>query len=159
MLIVGAGAPARAIAVELALAGASELTVVNRTLARAQELAALIVERTGVPATATALPTGDDYLPSAGTDVMVNATSIGLFPDVEARVPVDLSRLPRHAVVCDVIPNPPTTNLIREARKHGFETLDGLGMLVNQGVIGIKLWTGRDPDPRVMRAALEQVFS
>ena len=62
-------------------------------------------------------------------------------------------------VVADVIPNPPETHLVRTAREKGCPTIDGLGMLVNQGVIGIKYWTGVDPDPSVMRSALEDVFS
>jgi shikimate dehydrogenase len=61
-------------------------------------------------------------------------------------------------VVADVIPNPPRTRFVREAEDRGCKVLDGLGMLVNQGVIGFRLWTGVDPDPRVMRAALEEVF-
>ena len=61
-------------------------------------------------------------------------------------------------VVADVIPNPPRTPLIREAEARGCTVLDGLGMLVNQGVIGIRHWTGVDPDPTVMRGKLEQLF-
>ena len=61
-------------------------------------------------------------------------------------------------VVADVIPNPPLTNLVKDARAKGCKVIDGLGMLVNQGVIGIRYWTGVDPDPAVMRAALEEVF-
>jgi len=52
----------------------------------------------------------------------------------------------------------PTTRLVREAREKGCKVIDGLGMLVNQGVIGIKHWSGIDPDPAVMRKALEDVF-
>ena len=55
-------------------------------------------------------------------------------------------------VVADVIPNPPRTRLVRDAQQRDCVVLDGLGMLVNQGIIGIHLWTGRDPDPTVMRA-------
>ena len=61
-------------------------------------------------------------------------------------------------IVADVIPNPPRTRLIRGAAEKGCRVIDGLGMLVNQGVIGVKYWTGVDPDPSVMRAALEEVF-
>ena len=50
-------------------------------------------------------------------------------------------------VVADVIPNPPSTRLLQDAAARGCRTLDGLGMLVNQGVLGIKLWTGVDADP------------
>ena len=61
-------------------------------------------------------------------------------------------------VVADVIPNPPRTRLIRDAAARGCTVIDGLGMLVNQGVIGIKYWTGVDVDPGVMRAKLEEIF-
>ena len=89
------------------------------------------------------------------TDILVNATSVGLFPDVDARVDLDLDTLRAGMVVADVIPNPPRTRLIRDAEERGCTVLDGLGMLVNQGVIGIRLWTGVDPDAAVMRRALE----
>ena len=57
-------------------------------------------------------------------------------------------------LVADMIPNPPRTRLIREAEKRGCKVLDGLGMLVNQGVIGVKYWTGVDVDAAVMRRTL-----
>ena len=62
-------------------------------------------------------------------------------------------------IVCDVIPNPPYTPFLREANARGAKTLDGLGMLVYQGAIAFKMWTGHEPDVRVMREALECVFS
>jgi len=89
---------------------------------------------------------------------VINATSIGLFPDVDARVAVDVETLQPGMVVADVIPNPPRTRWVRDAEARGCTVLDGLGMLVNQGVIGFRLWTGVDPDPAVMRQALEEVF-
>ena len=61
-------------------------------------------------------------------------------------------------VVADVIPNPPRTALIRDAEARGATPLDGLGMLVNQGVISIRHWTGVDADPAVMRRTVEEIF-
>ena len=90
--------------------------------------------------------------------MLINATSIGLFPDADARLDFDLNTLASNMVVADVIPNPPSTNLVKDARAKGCKVIDGLGMLVNQGVIGIQHWTGIDPDPNIMRAALEEVF-
>ena len=90
-----------------------------------------------------------------GTDIVVNATPVGLFPDVDARVDLDVESLRPGMVVADVIPNPPRTHLIRDAEARGCTVLDGLGMLVGQGAIGIRHWTGVDPDQAVMRAALE----
>ena len=61
-------------------------------------------------------------------------------------------------IVCDLIPNPPKTLFLQVAAARGCNTLDGLGMLVNQGKIGIKYWSGVDVDPVVMRSALEELF-
>ncbi len=156
VVILGAGGAARAIAVELALAGADHITIVNRDSERGEALTEAVHTRTGVP-TEFDLWVGEYEVPE-GTKLLVNATSIGLFPDLDARVPIDLTTLPSDLIVCDVIPNPPRTRLVRDAEAMGLFVLDGLGMLVNQGVIGIKLWTGQDADPKVMRRALEEIF-
>ncbi|MDQ6743851.1 MAG: shikimate dehydrogenase [Candidatus Dormibacteraeota bacterium] len=155
--LFGAGGAARAIAVEAALAGAKSITVVNRDPVRGTELAALVEQRT--PARADTVVWDRTYRVPEGIDVVVNATSIGLFPDVDGRLDIVLESLQPHMVVADVIPNPPRTLLIREAEARGCVTLDGLGMLVNQGVISIKLWTGVDADPTVMRETLRTLFS
>ena len=157
VVILGAGGAARAIAVELALAGAADLTIVNRDATRGQTLVNLLNGK-GLAAARFISWSGDFVVPAA-TDVVINATSIGLFPDVNARVPLDVQSLQPNMVVADVIPNPPQTRLVRDARDRGCVVLDGLGMLVNQGVIGFRLWTGIDPDPAVMRGALEEVFA
>jgi shikimate dehydrogenase len=157
VVILGAGGAARAMAVELALAGVAEITIVNRDAGRGQSLADLLVQRK--LAAARYVPWDGDFSVPADTDVVINATSIGLFPDVDARVSLDTNSLKPNMIVADVIPNPPQTRLVREARLRGCVVLDGLGMLVNQGVIGFRLWTGVDPDPSVMRRALEEVFA
>jgi len=156
LVIFGAGGAARAIAVETALAGAKSLTIVNRDAARGQDLARLIADKT--QAEARFVPWQGDYRIDTATDVVINATSIGLFPDVNARLALDTATLAPSMIVADVIPNPPRTRLVRDAEARRCQVIDGLGMLVNQGVIGIKLWTGVDVDPKVMRRALEELF-
>ena len=156
IVIFGAGGAARAIGVEVALAGASKITIVNRTVERGEELTKLLDEK--LPAEADFVPWDGVYAAPDGTDVLINATSIGLFPDADARLALDVGTLREGMVVADVIPNPPATNLVRDARAKGCKVIDGLGMLVNQGVIGIRHWTGVDPDPVVMRKALEDIF-
>jgi shikimate dehydrogenase len=94
----------------------------------------------------------------AGSDIVVNATSIGLFPDVNGRLEVEPDSLRSGMVVADVIPNPPRTPLIRDAEARGATVLDGLGMLVNQGVISIRHWTGIDAASTVMRRKVEDLF-
>ena len=156
VVIFGAGGAARAISVEVALAGASKITIVNRTVERGEELTKLLDEK--LPVQADFVPWDGVYAAPDGTDVLINATSIGLFPDVDARLALDVDTLREGMVVADVIPNPPRTNLVKDATARGCKVIDGLGMLVNQGVIGIRHWTGVDPDPAVMRKALEDIF-
>jgi shikimate dehydrogenase len=156
VVLFGAGGAARAIAVESALAGAAGITIVNRDPVRGGELVALLNDRTSTRAELVVWD-GAYTLPEE-TDILVNATSIGLFPDVGAELALNLNSLRPGIVVADVIPNPPRTRLIRDAEARGCTVLDGLGMLVTQGAIGIKHWTGVDPDPTVMRNTLETLF-
>jgi len=153
VVILGAGGAARAIAVEVGLNGAAEMTIVNRTANRGQELVDLINDRVRV--TANFLLWDSDYRIDAAADILINATSIGL-GDANARVPIEVDSLRTDLVVADVIFNPPETQLISDAKEAGCQILDGLGMLVNQAVIGFKIWTGVDADPVVMRDALEE---
>jgi shikimate dehydrogenase len=156
LVLLGAGGAARAIGVETALAGVRSIVVVNRSERRGLDLVALLNEETG--ADAEFVRWDSDYRVPEGTDILVNATSIGLYPDVDARVPVEIDSLGPTMTVADVIPNPPRTRLIREAADRGCAVIDGLGMLVNQGVIGIRYWTGVDVDPDVMRSRLVEIF-
>ena len=157
LVMFGAGGAARAIGVETALAGLTKITVVNRSEDRGQELATLLSEKT--LAHVEFVKWDGEYAIPEGTDIVVNSTSIGLFPDVDARLALNLDSLTSEMLVADVIPNPPRTVLVREAEERGCTVIDGLGMLVNQGVIGIKYWTGIDVDPTVMRAKLEEIFA
>lgn len=157
LAIIGAGGAARAIGVELALAGASQITIVNRSVERAGELVRNLEQKT--PVSPSFVKWDARYAVPREIDVLINATSIGLYPDVDTSLPIDFSQASRDLIVCDVIPNPPRTRLIREAEAAGFRTLDGLGMLIHQGAIAIELWTGREPDRSVMRSALEAIFS
>jgi shikimate dehydrogenase len=153
IVIFGAGGAARAIAVELALAGASQITVVNREPGRGQALAELLSARTGAQAQFVALD-GEYSIPESAA-IFINATSVGLGDD-GARLPVAAESLRPELIVADVVFNPPQTWLIRTAADRGCRTIDGLGMLVNQAVISFKIWTGREPDANVMRDALEE---
>lgn len=156
IVILGAGGAARAIAVELALAGASAIHVYNRSLERGQSMVADLVARTGV--NASFHPWDHTYPVTPDVDILVNATSIGLYPDVEAMPDAALDDASPDLLVCDVIPNPPNTPFMRAAAARGLRTINGLSMLVYQGMIGFKLWTGHDAPEAVMKAALEDAF-
>ncbi len=161
-VIFGAGGAARAISVEMALAGANDITIVNRSPERGNGLVDLLNSKVKQVCNgaleARFVQWNDDFQIPANTDVVINATSIGLFPDVDARLALDVESLEPEMVVADVIPNPPKTRLVKDATERGCKVIDGLGMLVAQGVIGIEYWTGKSPDARVMRGGLEAVF-
>jgi len=152
IVLFGAGGAARAIAVELGLAGAGRITVVNRSQPRGEELVGLLRDTLGLAADLVVWH--GDYAVPAGTDIVINATSIGLY-DRQARLAIDLDSLAPGMVVADVIFNPVRTRLLDDAAARGCRTIDGLGMLVNQGIVGVGYWTGVEPDAAAMRTALE----
>jgi shikimate dehydrogenase len=139
VLILGAGGAARAIAVELALAGAAEIWVANRSLAKAAEIADLLTAETSTAC--TAVEWRQDLTVPASATVVVNATSLGL--PGSGDVPLSFDVIPMGLAVCQA----------------GARTLDGRGMLLNQGAINIELWTGVDPDRVVMGKALDEAIA
>ena len=155
VVLFGAGGAARAIAVELGLAGVRHITIVNRSERRGAELVSLLRDRLRLDARLVVW--GGEYAVPEGTDVVINGTSIGLY-DPDARLAIDLDTLRPGMVAADVVFNPVRTRFLTEAASRGCRPLDGLGMLVNQGIVGIQYWTGIDPDAGVMRRALESAM-
>ncbi len=155
-VVLGAGGAARAMTVELALAGAQKITIVNRNAKRGQELVDLLNQNTPVQAELVVWKRA--FAVPAETEVLANATSIGLYPQVDQKPDLDYSSIHSDLLVCDVIPNPPHTAFLKEVEARGARTLDGLGMLVNQGAIAFQMWTGQEAPLEVMRAALAEAF-
>ena len=154
--ILGAGGAARAIAVELALDGAKDFTIINRDATRGEELAKLLVNKLGVSAHYVLWSPGfkiPDFI-----NVVINATSVGMADSGNYDLDIDLGSLNKNMIVADVIVNPPQTNLLKSAAKLGARTIDGLGMVVNQAVIGVKYWTNFEVDPAIMHAELKRVL-
>lgn len=152
VVLFGAGGAARAVAVEMALAGAARITVVNRSAGRGRAVVDLLNDRTDTQANYA--PWDGTFIVPPGSDIVIHATSVGLYPDVDAMPDIDTDSLTPDMVVADGIHNPPLTLLLQAAKERGCKTVDGLGMLVQQGVIGVKYWTGVNVDPQVMRQAL-----
>lgn len=158
-LILGAGGAARAVVYALARAGA-EVTVANRTLSRAIELARQIHHVLPGRSFRVVELTPETLAREAEAhDLLVNTTSVGMWPQVDA------SPWPSHVgfgtirVVYDVIYRPRETRLMREARAWGCQAIGGLGMLVRQGAEAWRLWTGRIPPVDIMMAAAENVLA
>ncbi len=156
LVVFGAGGAARAICVEMALAGAAEITVVN-VHDTGEALVDLLNQRT--PAKASFALWDKTYSIPADTDIVINATPIGLYPNVDQRLDINPDTLLSHMTVADCIPNPAHTHLVKDATRRGCRhVLPGMDMLVNQAVIAVKYWTGEDVDADVMRQELRRVL-
>lgn len=158
-LILGAGGAARAVAVYLALSGARELVVANRSHARAEELAGLLNERT--PARATALPwsaggegAAEMAEAAAASDLIVQTTPLGMHPAESTCPAFPFAVLRPGQVVVDLVYNPPRTLFMERAARAGARVYNGLGMLLHQGALAFELWTGHKAPLEVMRKAL-----
>ena len=138
-----------------ALAGAgAQVVILNRTLERAQVLAAAFA---GVSETAhlRAGPLNETSLrvEMARASLVVNATSLGMWPQVGTTPWPDELPFPSHALLFDLVYNPRETRLMRRARLEGARAVGGLRMLVHQGAEAFALWTGREPPVETMFAA------
>lgn len=158
-VVFGAGGAARAICVEMGLAGAADITIVNRAQDRALGDALMEIIRNNTKAQVRYVDWDGPFSIPEGTDIVVNATSVGLYPDVDAIPNIDLDSIKPEMFVQDVIPNPTESALIKEMRKRGIPCATGAGMLINQAALNIEMWTGREPDKEVMYKALEEALS
>lgn len=154
--ILGAGGAARAVSVELALAGAVHINIINRSKERGEELSRSIVEKTD--AKSTYIPWEKGVSVPEETDLLVQCTNIGLYPDITGRPEINYDSLQPEMTACDVVFNRPDTPFLQEARKRGLKTVNGLGMLVNQAAMNFELWTGKEAPADIMTEALMDEF-
>ena len=154
--LLGAGGAARSIGVECAMAGAAKITVINRDAGRGQALAQTIAKNT--EAAAEYIPwNGTAHIPE-DTDILINATCVGLHPHGDECPDVDFDGVRPGMYACDVVFNPVDTPFLQRAAARGARTLDGLNMLVNQGCVNYTLWTGLEAPRDVMYAKLKEEF-
>jgi shikimate dehydrogenase len=164
VVVVGAGGAARAVVFGLLWSGCHEITILNRTPQRAEDLVSTFDRQAGTGVTLRALPlTTETLVESArAADLLVHSTSVGMWPRVEGSVWPPEVPIPSHLTLMDVVYNPLETRLLRHARASGARAVDGLGMLVRQGALALGLWTSRGLDiddvARLMRTACEQVL-
>ncbi|MEM3422051.1 MAG: shikimate dehydrogenase [Candidatus Hadarchaeum sp.] len=154
VLLLGAGGAARAIAFSLLKAGA-ELSIANRTVSRAKELASLIEQKLGkeVPTISIDRRTLKRFI--TNTEVLINATSVGMRPRIDETL-VTAEMMHRNLTVYDIVYKPIRTRLLLEAEKAGAMTVDGLGMLVRQGALAFEIWTGKRAPIKVMEDAVRR---
>lgn len=153
VVILGAGGGARAAACALLQAGAARVGVFNRSADRAR----LLVEQLSTHyRSRIGVIEGPEALTSSvrACDLLVNSTSVGMWPQPPAS-PLPPGLLPGRGLVFDLVYNPPRTALLLAAEEAGLQVQGGLGMLVSQAALALKLWTGFDPPVGRMRAAAE----
>lgn len=164
-VVIGAGGAARAVVYGLLAAGVVAITIVNRSLQRAEALvedfARIPLGSTPwlkkVPLTAVSLSSCSS-LPSlvAEADLLVNATPVGMWPRPGESPWPDDAPFPGHPLVFDLVYNPPKTKLLLQAQAAGARTIGGLEMLLYQGAKAFELWTGQKPPVEIMRTALRE---
>ncbi len=155
-VVCGAGGAARAAVHGLLEAEAREITVLNRTVARAEDVISAFVDerlQAGRLSPETLMKAAGD------ADLLVNATSVGMWPDVDGSIwPVNVP-VPRHLTVFDLVYNPVETHLLQQAKESGAQATSGLKMLLQQGAAAFALWTGKDAPIATMRAALKEAVT
>jgi 3-dehydroquinate dehydratase/shikimate dehydrogenase len=145
--VIGAGGAARALVAGLTAEGA-QITIYNRTVKKAERLADEFNCQFG----------SLDDLKNLDAKLLVNCTSLGMFPDIET-TPIDAKRLKRGVTVFDTVYNPSETLLLRNAKKARAKTVSGLEMFINQAAAQFKLFTRQDPDLPLIRDILSRCLT
>ena len=158
-LILGAGGAARGVALALVREGAGQITIANRTEARAHRLSRMAID-SGLNAQAIPLDPKPLACAAASAELIVNCTTIGMAhgPD-EDRSLLSWDQIPPTAMVNDLVYNPLDTPLLKQAAWAGAATLGGIHMLVYQGAASLEMWTGREAPVKVMLEAAARAMA
>ncbi len=149
-IVLGAGGSARAIVYAL-LNDSWNITVAARRLEQSQQL---VDSFPSYPLRTTDFTN----LRLSTFDLLVNATPLGMTPNIDqSPLPENLS-LPRHAAIYDLVYNPRETKFVREARAQGLSATTGLGMLIEQAALAFEIWTGHNPSREIMRASVNNLY-
>ena len=154
VVLLGAGGAAGAISFSVAPV-VSRLVVLNRTRSEATYLVNAVKKRLNIEIVGEELTTSNLSRELTDTEVLINTTSVGMFPKIEETL-VDRNIIKSHMVVFDIIYNPPETRLLREATASGAKVINGINMLVNQGALSFKLWVGLKPPIDIMLEAIKR---
>jgi len=155
VVMLGAGGAGRAMAVEIAWAGAAHVTLVTRRQEQGQEVAELVTRASGVPAQWQ--PWQGEVAVPAGTTLLMNATHLGCAPELEP-VPLVWDTLEPGCTAVDVITNPRITPFLATARDRGCPIVDGVEMLVQLAMQIFERWTGVVPEEGVFQKAVAEAL-
>ncbi|MHB8995811.1 MAG: shikimate dehydrogenase [Armatimonadota bacterium] len=153
--LIGAGGSSRAVALAVCQAGATRLTIINRTVAKAEALVEMVAAALpDAKAEAVALEGPEAEGAVRDAQVLIDSTAVGMYPHHEVEPVVPAGWLHREQTICDLTYNPRRTVLLQAAEAAGAGTLDGTGMLVHQGALAFEYWTGQPAPVEAMRKAL-----
>jgi len=153
--LIGAGGSARAVALAVAKAAVAKLTIINRTVEKAELVAEMVqAAQPGAAVKVLGLETEEAGQAVREAQVVIDSTAVGMYPHHETAPVIPVEWLQREQTVCDLTYNPRETVLLKAAKAVGAITLDGTGMLVHQGALALEYWTGREAPVEVMREAL-----
>lgn len=155
IVLLGAGGAARAIAVECALEGAESIVVIARRETPGNELRDLI-RKVKKCRSEFILWIPGVHIPKC--DILINATNSGLYPD-SGCPDICYDDIDENMIVQDIVTNPAETLFLKKAKEKGAMTLDGLSMLVYQGALAVKMWSGQLPPVEEMKKALEKIVN
>ena len=150
ILIIGAGGATQPIAVLFAQKGAKSITIKNRTQKNAERLAEYVKSVCGFEV--KTIPEAKVY------DVVINTTSVGMYPDIDKSPTDDYSFAGKDTFVADMIYNPEETLFLKNCRERGAKTINGLGMLIFQGIIAYEYFTGTKLSEDIFELIKKEVF-
>lgn len=156
ILFIGAGGAARSLAVALKQERVSRIDFLDPDYARARSLAGLIAGSNDQSARAALINEASFREFSAGADIIINCSPVGMHPAVDQAPVTNLDAVDSRTVLCDIIYNPLQTRLLKMGEAVGLKTINGLPMFVNQGALTLDILMGINPDRGYMKGILEE---
>jgi shikimate dehydrogenase len=154
-LLLGAGGAATGISVELARAGAGKITILNRNIEKARRIVFTINKISkNCQASASKLHEESIHKELPKADILINCTPVGMGDEIGNSIIKDLHLLPKGLIVSDLIYTPGKTALLELGEKAGCKTINGSGMILWQGALAFKIWTGEDMPLQTIKTSL-----
>lgn len=155
-VIMGAGGAARAVVCGLLAHGIKKIIIGTRSLQKAEDFITTFPNHNNLQAC-----NWDEQIFRDGIkqcDILINCTPIGMEASSQETLPVDWQFVPKTAVICDLIYNPPLTPFLLAAQNHGHMIINGAGMLIEQGALAFELWTGEKAPRHIMLTTITKLM-
>lgn len=153
-VIMGAGGAARAVVCGLLEQGIKKIIIGTRSAAKAEEF----IKNFPAQSNLQGCNWGEQIFKAAITqcDILINCTPIGMEANDQISLPIDWKDVPKNAVICDLIYNPPLTQFLADAQNRGHLIINGAGMLIEQGALAFELWTGENAPRHIMLTTISK---